>query len=152
MGSSIPTARTNLVAALQALTAVGQPLAGVQVVRSGDQRETHYHERITVENAADIVREHHLGAQRTRERYAIPVTVEILKSGSDIQAAEVRMWAVMTEVEKLVTPMTQTLTGTVDSIAVGDIPDGEVSGPTSDRQVMAAATVRLEVQAVVSFA
>lgn len=140
MASSIPTARTSLVTILEALQAT--TLAGVAVIRSGTAkpRDT---EIIVVQNATQITRDPiNLGGFRFDERYLIPVRVEVFKKGADIQAAETRMWQLVTIVEQAVMA-TKTLAGAVSSALPDGIPEGEDSGPVDDRSVAAGLTLNV---------
>lgn len=144
MASSIPTARTNLVALLDALTGTGEALEGVAVIRSGSAKARPDRETIVVLNAADIRREPvTLGNRRFEETYAIPVRVEVLKAGSDVEAAEERMWDLCTVVEKTVLE-NMTLGGAVTRAIPGDIPTGEESGVLDDRSVVSGLTMNVD--------
>lgn len=150
MASSIPTARSNLVAALEAMQAT--TLAGVAVIRSGSAKARSEREQIIVLNAINIRRDPvNLGGFRFDERYEVPVRVEVLLAGSDVEAAEVRMWELVTIVEQAVMA-TKTLAGAVSAAVPAGIPDGEDSGVGDNRTVFAGLTLNVDCWAQVTLA
>lgn len=150
MASSIPGARTNLVALLEALTGTGEVLAGVSVIRSGTGKPTG-REFVTIRNAVDIRRAQRLGGRQVMETYTIPVAIEIVRAGDDVEAVETRMWDLATAIEIAVGD-DRGLNGTVESAVNGDIPDGEQSGVTDDRKVFATITLHIDCTASVRLA
>ena len=151
MASSIPGARTNLVAALEALQGTGEALEGVAVIRSGSAKARPDRETITVLNARRIEREGMLSrGRRFQERYTIPVHVLVIQAGDDIQAAETRLWALVTIVEQ-----TALASGTFDPTEIADVSpagsdEGEQSGVFDDRKVFAELTLNVEFDARVT--
>lgn len=145
MASTIPGARTALVDLLDALTGPAQALQGVAVRRSGRAGERSDDlEHVWIENAGEIARTYYFGGNgKVKEEFVIPVRVEVIQHGDDIEAVETRMWDVLTAVERTVLA-SQHLSGLLAKCAPEGIPNGEASGPTDDGHVLAAATVRLE--------
>lgn len=140
MPSSIPTARTNLLTALEALQAT--TFSGVAVIRSGTAKPSG-HEFVVVQNAVAIAYEPvNLGGFRLDERYTIPVRIEVVKKGADLEAAETRMWELITIVAQTVMA-TKTLAGAVNSALPAGSPEGEDSGPLDDRSVAAGLTLNV---------
>lgn len=147
MASSIPGARSGLIALLKAQS--GSTLSGVAIGRGSENLAGR--ESITVDDAIEITREHYLGADNTRENFTLPVRVEAIQAGNDFEAVEARMWQLMSVLEKTVL-LNQDLSGAVDSATPAGIPDGVQSGPLDDRSVAAGATIRIECFAVVQLA
>jgi hypothetical protein len=145
VASSIPGARTALIS----LLSDDDGLSGVDISRDGeifDNRET-----VLVQNAREIVREHYLGATTARESFVIPVRVEVIQRGKNLEQVEARMWQIMARVERTVM-LNNTLSGTTASAEPMGIPEGVQSGPFDDQQVAAAATVRIECFAITQMA
>lgn len=98
-GSTAPAAKVALLGLLNA--AAG--LDGVQV--------SYTHPGVSVEQESifflrtildEVARS--LGQQKRRESYIIEVVVTVARDGDDAQAAEERMWALVTEVENVLRP------------------------------------------------
>lgn len=142
MASTIPAARAAILAGLTALTATGQPLVGVRVVRSAEFEEQPGNEVLTVQGAEDIEREWHGMSHRLNESYTVPINVTVLRLGRDQAALETRFWAVITEIEKwVVSNAGQPLAGAV-TIAHPDL-DNEVYGVVGEDTLAAQTTVRV---------
>lgn len=156
MASSIPTARTNLVTILTALTDSGQPLEGVQVVRTGEWEDSGANEVIAVLNARNISRDYRVvggGGTKLDEDYDIPVLVRTYLTGAGLQTVEDRLWAIVAQVEKAVVT-NRSLTNAVRLASPrGSMGDDENSGPSQDPNVVVAqVTLRIACEADVDLA
>jgi hypothetical protein len=152
MASSVPGARDWLHTTLSALSAPGEPLEGVAVLRTGLWRDVSAHDRVIVLNARDIRREWaHLGQERLEETYTLPVAVEVNRRGDDVSFVEDRLWAIVTAVERAVVE-DYTMGGAVRAAtpAGADAP-GEQAGPnataSSEDALLGMLTVRFECMA-----
>lgn len=147
--STIPAARTNLVAGLAALQAT--TLAGVTVSRTGAWDEPGSFDSIAVLNARDIRRRWpSFGFTTFDETYTIPVDVRCFSTGADVSVVEARLWTLITIVESYVltsgnlgVPAIQT------ALPEGLLPPGEESGPMGDDTLLASGTVDVQVRALV---
>lgn len=134
MASSIPAARSSLVALLEALTDTGESLEGVKIVHLGSAKNQS-REMVTVLAATDVSREWVILGRRTvTERFTIPVKVEVMQAGDNINAVASRAWALVTAVEQAVMA-DMTLAGSVKQAKPGDLPDGENPGVAGDRDL-----------------
>src|SRR4051812_17582505 len=102
MQSSAPTARANLLTALQARAG----LAGVQIKEAVPAADKMAQECIYL--AKTVWDEEHgmLGGDRRREeRYNIEIQVHVVQAGDDAAAVDARAWALFAEIEsQLVNP------------------------------------------------
>jgi hypothetical protein len=145
MASSVPAARTALHEGLVALTGASQPLEGVGVYRTGLWRDSRTHDRITVLNARDILRDVAALARPApfREEYALIVSFEVYRQGDNMEFIEDRLWALITAVEQYVMA-NPTLGGAVNQAIPGGV--DEQSGPDASDEdtVLAMATLQLD--------
>jgi hypothetical protein len=148
--STIPAARTNLVAGLAALQAT--TLAGVTVSRTGAWDEMGNFDSIAVLNARDINRAWPMfGFPTFDETYTIPVDVRCFNTGNDVSVVETRMWALITIVESYVLANTTLgVTAIQTALPEGLLPPGEESGPIENDTLHARGTVSVRVRALVS--
>lgn len=144
MASTIPAARTWLVAAL----AADPGLDGVVVARTGLWDDIPQLERIEVRNASSISRERRAMGGAITETYAIPVYIEAVSHGLDLEATENRLWALVAAVERVVED-DHTFGGLLVSALPAGAPDGEESGSASDGRFAARITLSIDCQAVV---
>lgn len=149
MASSIPTARNNLYTGLAGLAAVGQPLEGVGVYRTGLWRESRTRDRVFLLNTRDIAQDFSsIGQFRVEENYVLPVAVEINRRGDDISVVEGRLWAVVAELQKWVVA-NYTLSGAVKWCKPAGAINPEQSGPsaTDEDALLGMVTLRFECMA-----
>lgn len=151
MSSSIPTARSALVAMLEALTGAGEGLEGVHVARTGVWKEQPQDDYVEVLNAREIERERRLGGLQVAETYDLPVRVRCYDRGADLEAVELRLWERVTAVEGAVLADNR-LGGAVSYCNPAQMPDGERSGPADGNTVFAEITMHFNVGARPSLA
>lgn len=142
--STIPAAKTALLAAITARPA----LAGVHVAWGIPAELPSEHERIYVGDAIEVDRSYvNVGAGsaaiKLDEDYTLQVHVETFAGGNEQQATELRLWALVAEVEAAVRS-DLTLAGTVRVARPGA--NDSKTLPTDDGWA-ASATLRLAVQA-----
>ncbi len=96
---TIPLAKAQILATLQARAG----LAGV-LVRWGYPTESPAdRERIFIDDATGVGRQWAaLGQLRIDETYKLTIPVEVFQEGDDPMACELRMWAIVAEVERAV--------------------------------------------------
>jgi hypothetical protein len=95
--STIPDAKDGYIAALQARSG----LAGVLVEWGVPMEVPAIRERVYVDDATNVDRQWvALGQNRLDEQYDLQVIVEVYQEGDDRRATELRMWAVVAEVEQ----------------------------------------------------
>lgn len=143
MASSIPAAKD----ALQAAISASPDLDGVAVIRTGDWTErVPESDRVIVEGAREIERDWTaLGQLRLEETYTLVVSVEVIHRGADLTAAETRMWALVTAVERAVIADVK-LGGAVRQCLPAGSPDGENIGPVGDHHAGATIDLHFECQ------
>lgn len=95
--STIPDAKDAYITALQARTG----LSGVLVEWGLPMEVPANRERVYVDDATNVNREWiALGQARLDESYDLQVIVEVFQEGDDRRACELRMWAIVAEVEQ----------------------------------------------------
>lgn len=93
--TSTETARAAITAGLQTLTPAGQPLAGVDVVRTGRWQNTVTDDQVAVLTAVDIEVEEMMQGARLAETYIIPILVSVRRAGGEPEGAENRAVEIM---------------------------------------------------------
>lgn len=95
--STIPDAKDGYITALQARSG----LAGVLVEWGVPMEVPANRERVYVDDATNVDRQWvALGQNRLDEQYDLQVIVEVFQEGDDRRATELRMWAIVAEVEQ----------------------------------------------------
>jgi len=139
--STIPAARSWLVTNLAADPA----LAGVSVERPGVGNATPVLEQIEVRNARDITREPRSMDGKLTETYTIPVWVQVVQHGQDVEEAETRLWTLVAAVERIANQ------SNIGGLCISAGPAGatdEESGPGENARVIARVTVLIGCAAI----
>lgn len=146
MASSIPAARTAIVASLQSFAASGQPLADVMVARTGLYAESEF-DTITVGNPGDDVEREPMMYGMRAERFTLPVQIIAKAQTANIQEVEDRSWVIADLVEQHL-QADETFGGALVTSHVEGVEDVD-SGPSSVSQdtLEASVTLRLACEA-----